>query len=151
MIEDLREGEEKKTQRWVNMTSAKMEETREHWFGDCEDPETEESSEEDEKAEIEEWERIERRKKNQGKRRRARERKQRKREEIANRAQRMVGLGPIRDEEIAKHMEKTNYYETAKVWAIKEHLAVNYRYNQAELDRIKIMETKISSKGDNII
>ena len=109
------------------------------------------SSEEEEDSEMEEWRRVERRKRNQLKKKRSKDRKKRKQEEIANRAQRMVGLGPITDDEISKHMAETKNYEVAKVWAIKEHLANNYLYNQEELDKLKIEETKRSNKGDDIL
>ena len=123
---------------------------REHWFGDCGEAETEESSEEEEEN-TEEWEKVERRRRNNEKRKRIRERKMRKMEEIAERAKRMVGIGPIRDEEISSQMTGTKNYERAKVRAIKEHLMNNYRYNEEELENLNILETKRSQKGDNII
>ena len=121
-----------------------------HWFGDCVS-DTDDSSEEDEEDVTEDWERVERKKRNQLKRRRAALKKQKKKEEIAGKAQRMVGLGPIYDKDISKHIADTKDYNEAKIWAIKEHLAINYKYNQEELDNICIAETKRSSKGDNII
>ena len=121
-----------------------------HWFGECE-ADSDESSEEDENEDLDDWELVERKKKNQRKRRKAAIKKQRKQEEIAEKAQRMVGIGPILDGDISKHMKDTKDYSKAKVWAIKEHLAINYKYNQEELDKISIVETKRSHKGDNII
>ena len=47
-------------------------------------------------------------------------------------------------------MKKTGDYEKAKRWAVKQHLAYHYRYNQRELDKLNILETKRMRKDDII-
>ena len=115
---------------------------------ETEDSSTDESSEEDE---GEGWGRVERRNRNKEKKRRSKEKRKRKKEETTRKAQRMVGLGPISDSDIERQMRKTRDYEEAKIWAVKEHLAVNYRYNQEELDRLEIVETRRSNKDDKVV
>ena len=116
-----------------------------HWFGD--------SSEEEsgnETSENEEWNVVERENRNKLKRRRRKERQDRKISEVASKARRMAGIGPITDKEIDIQRKKTGNYETAKVWAVKSHLTNHYQYNQEELDALTIQETKRTNKDDII-
>ena len=76
-------------------------------------------------------------------------RKERK-TEVARKARNMAGLGPIVDEEIDMHIEAAGGYENAKIWAVKSHLERHYRYNQQQLNVLRILETKRAKKGDII-
>ena len=120
---------------------------REHWFGSCGEVETEISSEEEEEG----WDKMERRRRNRDRRKRQKERNRRIQEDVTEKARRMVGLGPITEEDIKEQMTAAKDYRTAKVWEIKKHLADNYEYNQEELNRLNIVETKRSLKGDDIV
>ena len=39
----------------------------------------------------------------------------------------------------------------AKVWAVKSHLAEQYKYNQEELDELVILETKRTNKDISLL
>ena len=82
--------------------------------------------------------------------RRRKERGEKKISELTSRARRMAGLGPITDLEIQQPRKRMGNYETAKVWAVKAHLANHYRYNQEELDSLAILETKRTNKDEII-
>ena len=124
-----------------------------HWFGESASEESSSesdtgSSEYDENEEN--WSKIERNKKKYERRKRSRDRKEKKMAEVASKARRMAGVGPITDHEIDLQRKKTKNYEMAKVWAVKSHLADKYEYNQEELDELVILETKRTNK-DNIV
>ena len=90
-----------------------------HLFGDSSAGESSSNS-----SGIEDdWDSVGREEKNRERRRRAKERRKKKKVEIASKARRMAGLGPIMDEQIRLQMSKTKNYEKAKIWAVKEHLA----------------------------
>ena len=124
----------------------KGQKTYHHWFGESSSEEPSESSEE----EGSNWNTVDREGRNKLRRKRTRERRERKTIEVAGKARRMVGLGPISDKAIESQMKKTKDYNQAKCWAVKEHLAANYDYNQAELDELKILETKCTNRDEII-
>ena len=113
-----------------------------HWFGNS----TEEDSSDNEQNE--DWNLIDRESRKQARKKRALDRKNRQKAEIALKAKRMAGLGPISDQDIEIQMRKTRNYSQAKIWAVKAHLAQHYRYNQDELDDLDILETKRTNKDD---
>ena len=117
-----------------------------HWFGDSS---SEESSGES-NTEEDNWDTVDRKRKNNEKKRTTKERRDRKTAEVAMKAKRMAGVGPITYQEIDDQNKVNNNYELAKVYAVKAHLAEKYRYNQKELDELNILETKRTNK-DNII
>ena len=114
-----------------------------HWFGRS-------SGEETDSSDPEGWNTMDREGKNEEKRRRARERGEKMKTEVTMKARRMAGVGPITTEEIDQQWTKTKDYNKAKIWAVKAHLAVYYRYNQEELDRLEILETKRNIKDEII-
>ena len=113
-----------------------------HWFGNSSDEESSDSG-------IEEsWNIVDRESRNLARRKRSQDRKYRQKAELALKARRMAGLGPISDHDIEVQMKKTRNYSQAKTWAVKAHLAQHYRYNQQELDALDILETKHTNKDD---
>ena len=115
-----------------------------HWFGDS-------SSEESGNEEPEDnWSRVDREGKNLARRRRAQDRTNRKMQDLSLKARQMAGIGPIKETDINIHMRSTRNYSLAKIYAVKSHLAKHYRYNQEELDRLEILETKRNIKDDII-
>ena len=115
-----------------------------HWFGDTSEEDRLDSLSQEEAN----WDKVDREGKNQDRRRRTRERRERKSVKIAGKARRMAGLGPITDCEIETQRRWAGNYETTKIWAVKAHLAANYQYNQEELDKLDIVETKRMNKDD---
>ena len=115
-----------------------------HWFGESSSDAISDLS----GGEGDDWDIVNREGRNQDRRRRTKERKERKTQEVAGKARKMVGLGPITDAEIEHHMKTTKDYSKAKNWAVKEHLAKNYMYNQQELDELQILETKRTNRDD---
>ena len=124
----------------------KVQKTIHHWFGESSSEQISDSSEEDGR----DWNTVDREGRNKIRRKRTKERKERKTVEVAGKARRMVGLGPISDKDIEKQMKCTKDNNQAKCWAVKEHLATNYDYNQAELDELKILETKRTNRDEII-
>ena len=72
-------------------------------------------------------------------------------EETAQKAQRMVGLGPLKKVDLERHMENERDFEAAKVAMVKEHLKQVYKYNQEELERLHIKETRMTNKEEIFI
>ena len=73
---------------------------------------------------------------------------ERKKAELTLKARHMAGIVPITSQDIEKHRRSTSDYNTAKVWAVKTHLAKHYKYDQEELDVLDILETKCNIKYD---
>ena len=117
-----------------------------HWFGES----TDEQSNSDSDTDSRDWSTIDREGRRRDRRRRAQDRKQRKMSDVAHKARRMVGLGPISDKDIDHQFSITKDYSKAKIWAAKAHLASQYEYNQVELDRLEIVKTKQNSKDEII-
>ena len=116
------------------------------WFG-----EDSSSSEDFESGSEGEWSEVERKKKGEEKRRRAKRKREMKKKECAMRAKNMVGVGPILQEAIENRMDEGASFEGAKILAVKDFLFDNLGYNKEELDKLDIVETKIASKGENVI
>ena len=128
--------EEKRTRRHVKCDKDKIDVVK-HWFGDCDDDSSSsEDDDEEESADISEenWNKIDRIKKNKQRRRRSKEKKRIKRTEVLDKAQRMIGIGPITDSDIEDAFENDSEdYEAAKTRAAKIHLAKSYEYTDREL------------------
>ena len=50
-------------------------------------------------------------------------------EEAASKAQRMVGLGPMKPETVEKYMKEDDDFEVVKIKVVQEHLRNIYKYN----------------------
>ena len=147
----MREEQERKRQSRSSREPRKVHECKtakvtriHHWFGESSGEESSEESGE------ENWTRVDRETKNKMKRKKLIARDNKKKEEITLKVRRMAGLGPITEEDIDLQRQRTGSYETAKTWAVKDHLARHYRYNNEELDTLEILETKRAAKGDII-
>ena len=114
-----------------------------HWFGTS-------SNDESEDRDDDEWKTVGREQRNESRKRRRRERNEKMKLDLTMKARRMAGLGPISSQDVEKQRKKTKDYNVAKVWAVKAHLASQYKYNQEELDALDILETKCNSKDDII-
>ena len=116
-----------------------------HWFGNSSGSSSESSDEE-----KDDWNVVGREKKDEERRKRRKIRRSERKAEVAQRAINMAGIGPIMDEEIEVQRKLTKNYEVVKVWAVKNHLSENYKYNQEELNRLNITETKRTNKDEII-
>ena len=118
----------------------------ENWFG------LESSSDDtDSDNEGSEWSKVDRKEKADEKRRNQSKRKQEKMRDCASRAARMISIGPISMSNIDFFRSKEVGFEEAKCLAIKEFLQYNLGYSQDDLERIRIMDTRISTRGDDIM
>ena len=140
---DRKEGQSSRGLETQHKCRKLISKTVNHWF-------SESSSEEDVTSDEDSWSTVEREKRSLNKKKKAKERLETKKAEIAMKARRMAGIGPITDQEIENQRKKTRDYELAKIWAVKHHLAVYYRYDQNELNELTILETKRTNR-DNIV
>ena len=116
------------------------------WFGD----ETEESEDTDD-SDDSEWGKVDRIRKNKLKCKAAAKRKELRRRQTFTKAQHILGLGPVKCEDIEKHMTGPKEFEAAKVTAIKHFLGEYLSFDRQELKDLTILETFISAKKDDII
>ena len=77
--------------------------------------------------------------------------RKRKREITARKAKHLVGIAPVTNFSIEAHMKKTRDYTKAKILAVKEFLQHYLDYTDEELDKIKILDTLVSNKGDDTL
>ena len=120
-----------------------------HWFGyEQEESEEEDTSEEEKETD---WNTVNRKEKKQLKDAKNKKKRKQNMEETARKAQFMIGLGPISEKCFNDNIETEQNYEKAKVNMIKQYLKTTYKYNDNELNKINIMETKITIKKDIFI
>ena len=115
-----------------------------NWFGI--DSSSEESEEDDDN-----WNTIDRKKKAEEKRKKAAHKRINRQKECAGKAAIMVSLGPVTAASVEFFRSTLVSYDEAKKLAIKEFLQYNLGYDEEELVSLEIMETRMSSKDDNII
>ena len=114
-----------------------------HWFGDdTSEDDTTESEDDDES----EYTTIERKKRNKKKLKAAKEKKENKIVETVRKAKNMVGLGPITKKEIDDKTKIVKNYEDAKIEVVRDHLRNYYKYDENEIDLLKIAETRVSKE-----
>ena len=118
-----------------------------NWFWDDTENEIATDSSEDET----EYTTVQRKNKNKIKLKKAKDKKRSKREEIAQKASHMIGLGPIDKKELLEELKNTKDFEKVKVEAVKNYLKRFFKYNKEELDRLTIVSTKYSDKGEGIL
>ena len=71
--------------------------------------------------------------------------------EVAKKACNMAGIGPISMESVKYFMDRGDNFETSKKLAVKEFLSYNMNYIDEELESLGLKETKLSTKGEDII
>ena len=71
------------------------------------------------------------------------------RTETRLKARDIIGLGPIYQEDVEKHMDGNRDYEKAKKKAVDNYLMTELAYEEWELEEVDIMSTKIA-KNDII-
>ena len=131
----------------TSKVEAKVRKAVRHWFG--EDSDSSEDDVADDDHDAEDWNCVDRQKKNEMKKKRMNMKRNKKKEEVLEKVNHMVGIGPIDSEIIDYHIEKNHGdFEKAKLAAIREHLARFYKFNSSELDAVKIVETKYNKKMD---
>ena len=117
------------------------------WEEDSTD-ESEISSEEGENTDEETWEGVERRKRNKVKREKQKKRKNKIEEVTAEKASKMIGLGPITKESIDYFENKGHNFENAKNEAAKEYLAFFLKFSEKEIEKLQIVGTQLAPKDD---
>ena len=143
--EDRWQGVTRKSQKEVKVTKVRKPITITKWFG------LETSTDESEIEEKENWTSVERKQKSEEKKRRRWKRKEELKSECASRAACMAGIGPISLKSIEFFRNKKVNFEEAKVLAVKEFLKYNLDYEEEELNELNIMETRLSTKGEDVI
>ena len=121
-----------------------------HWFGDDEtscDESSDETSEDEKEKEDSNWQDIKRKERNKNKKKVKKERQRRLKMEMTQKAARMLGIGPICQEDIEEHMGKWIRYETAKMGAVTKYLREQLDYEEDEIMEMRIIETK-AAKDD---
>ena len=71
--------------------------------------------------------------------------------ECLDKARNMASIGPISMSSINFFRKKGENFEDAKKSAVKEFLAYYLNYDQEELDELRLRETRLSTKGEDII
>ena len=115
-----------------------------NWFGL-------ESCTEDSDSDSSEWNKVERRDKAEEKKKKQSMKKQDKMRDCASRAARMVSIGPISMKNVDYFRSRTVGFEEAKCIAIKEFLQYNLGYDTEDLRDLRIMDTRMSTRGDDIM
>ena len=114
------------------------------WFGFA-------SSSDESEPDNGDWSAVDRKKKAEIKKLKAAKRKEKMKKESATRASHMVSIGPIAMGSVDYFMEDGENFDNAKNAAIKEFLRYNLNYSTQELDELKIAETRMSTRGDDIV
>ena len=123
----------------------------ENWFGDDEtscDESSEDSNDED-GSDPTGWKDIRRKEANEKKRKDKKERQRRKKAETSQKASKILGIGPITQEDIEEYRTITKNYEGAKLEAVNNYLENFLKYDKAEIKDMEILETKAAK--DDII
>ena len=116
-----------------------------HWF--CEDSDSSDDDTANEEDTNEDWNLVDRQKKNDIKKKRLTAKRNKKKEEILEKVNHMAGIGPIDRDTMEYHIDKNQGdFERAKIAVIREHLSRYYKYNNAELEAVTIVETKYNKK-----
>ena len=121
------------------------------WFAQ-ESPDTSEvsadsdSSENDSEAEV-----VNRRERNRDRKRRNNENKKKLKEEIAKKARHTIGCQPITKADIEEMKVENMDIKEAQKLAVLNYLKKNLQFNDEEIAKVVIMDTKISQKGDNTV
>ena len=89
--------------------------------------------------------------KNKDRKKKANKKKELLKREVATKAAHMASLGPISIQSVQYFQTEGRSFEAEKVLAVKEYLQYNLRYSKSELDDLNILETKLSTKGDDFI
>ena len=137
--EEILEGRQKENPK-VRKPPVQME-----WFGFR--TETEDSESEPETG----WTEVDRRKKNEEKKRLTKRKKKELMETTATRASSMIGLGPVNQRMIEEHRRDRIPYEESKALLVRDFLMNNLDFDEIEMEELRIMETRLSNKGDGII
>ena len=114
------------------------------WFGI-------ESSSDESDSEQGQWTEVERRKRSKDKKLKMEKRRMRLKRECATRASNMIRIGPISTDSVEYFMKQGQNFEDAKVSAFKEFCQYNLNYSAEELSQMEVAETRLSTKGDNIL
>ena len=119
------------------------------WFGD--ETESDPESSESDISGDDTWSQIERKKRNKLKKKKSEKNKKEKQTMNATKASHILGLSPIYTDSVNSYTESTKTYEEAKINAVKEYLNEKLKFNDEELEDMKLKETMISAKGDHTI
>ena len=115
-----------------------------NWFGlDSTTDESEPGSEE--------WSSVDRVRKSKERKMRAARKKEEKKRECALRASHMVSIGPISLGSINYFRKQGENFEDAKKSATKEFMKYNLNYSDDDLVDVMIAETRLSTRGDDIV
>ena len=121
------------------------------WFGQ-ESPETSEVSSESDYSENDSMdEKINRKQRNKDRRRRNLDNRKAKKHEAATKASHTIGCQPITLAQIKAQMDITKDDSKAREGAVREFLENYLQFNHEELQKIKILDTKLSAKGDSTV
>ena len=114
-----------------------------NWFCDSE-VEDDTSSEEEGKNGEEEWEAIARKSKNREKKLRQKQRKEKLKADTAQKASRIVGIGPIYTKSVKFFEKELKIFEKAKLAAVGEFLKFYLNYTEEDIDELGIEATKMA-------
>ena len=98
-----------------------------------------------------EWDMIERKKRNKEKRKRRKVARNKVEEDTFETTNHILGLGPIRDDDLNRLFKEHKDYKAAKIKAVQEFLQNALRFNDEEIEDIKITEAVVSAKRDGIV
>ena len=143
--ERLLKGEEKKKKPKVRKPIAVKD-----WFAEENSDESDNSSSESSGTGNEEWKNVEQKKKQLRKKKDRKIRMKEKMEEIASRMMHMVGVGPIVKQTVQHFEQMAGNPESARKMAIEEFLSFHLDFDQEELAKMNIVDTKPSAKEDII-
>ena len=148
---ESRRSEEEERKR-KNLDAIKKKEKKEKEKRKCEEKKkwfAELSSEEEEQGEV--WDKVERLSKNKEKNEKKRKLRRKKMIDTFNKANHMIGLGPVKKRSIDYHYNLTKDYDLAKEEAVKEFLEFYLKFSKEEIEELDIVETKISNGDDEVI
>ena len=118
------------------------------WFGDETMAEEDDT---DDDIETEQWKTVDRVQRSKQRAKAANRKKAIKIEQINEKASHIVGIGPINADCLEFYREKNDNYEVAKTEAVKDWLNNFLKFNDTEIEDMKIKETLTSAKGDGIM
>ena len=121
-----------------------------NWFADESDSNLTSLSSSSSDEDSNTWNKIENKKKKQIKDKKKRDHIKERMAEVANKAKRMIGLGPIDNDTINKIEAEIGNRKTAELNAVTDLLKNSLDFNDEEIDTINILETKQAASLDVI-
>ena len=118
------------------------------WFGNKSSGEEISS---DESTDDDNWDTVTRRRLNKEKKKKRKAGKEMTEEITFKKTNHILGIGPISDEKLTSFHKANKNYKEAKIEAVRDFLRVRLRFNEEELEEMRISDAIVSAKRDGVV